>query len=409
MVLTAQQQQVSKAQAQAIAARNKQNADFMRYSYEQPELASAQNGNAYVPGGNPLSFLAPVTELAYATRLTVRTNLTFTYTAAATSPYINLTAAAPWSHVKEVEVVFGNTQIKVHPFFEYLATQMRGYNRQWPGEVIGNSVADIQSQIYKSPTIAAGSNTWQTDIDIPLNRIHPASVWGLLPIMGTGTRLQANVTPAAAFVGKDPLENVIDTNGTITAISGTVQLIVWYRDYKSMSTRMAVAPNLAGVPTVQVIKPQEINPLTAGTMNYKRIDNPYEFARLISVVIDGQASSTFCLASNISAYEIDRAENNSSVLLKYDNTNGGMVNYYRQARDQFGQDLPDGVLAFDAMTRNVADPSTMNGDAYLNLGASGFPAARLGFQVGAVSSANVTPRVVTYGTVINRAGIRITN
>lgn len=181
-----------------------------------------------------------------------------------------------------------------------------------------------------------------------------------------------------------------------------------------MYTRQGIAPNLAGVPTVQVIQPQQINPLTAGTMIYQRINNPYEFARLQFLVIDGQSAGTFCSASNIQAFEVDRAENNSSVLRKYDSTNGGMANYYKDVRQVLEQDMDDGYLFFDAMLQNTDNPSNRNGDAYLNLTGGmgnvpqGFPAARYGVQVGTVGTV-CTPRVIVYGTIINRAGIQLSS
>lgn len=402
---TQQQQQLEKIRQQI----HQQNVRFMKYSFRQFTLADAQNGTAYAVGGNPLNFICPIIEGGFAERIIIRTTLNFTYTPAGSSPYVNLTAAGAYAIFKEVEVVFGNTVIKVHPYIAHILNRIWGYLREYPGQTIGYQAANIQNLIYQLPAIASGANTWQFDIDIPLNTVHPLSVAGLLPIMGSGTRLQINVTPAPAIVGKDPLNNAIDTNGTIENVTGTVQVIVVYRDYKSFWTRDYLAPNLDSrfVPSVQWIKPQEINPLTAGSPMFKRLENPYEFAKIVSIVIDGQSSGTFCAANNIQLYEIDRAENTSSVLRKFDSTNGGMANYYRMVRDRYGQDLPEGVLVFDAVSENTADPSLQDGVDYLNLTAAGFPAARLGFQVGAVSSSNTTPRVVTYGVILNRQGLQI--
>lgn len=393
------------------------NANFMRYSYEQPELADAQNGTTYTPGSNPLNFLAPVTELAYATKITIRTNLSFTFTPG-TGGTASLNAGAPWNIYKNIEVLFGNKQIETNGYMEYLNAYLQGFNRQYPGQTLGHQTTGIQDLIYSVPSIASGTNTWQFDIDVPLNRLHPQLVFGILPIMGTGTRLQVNLTPATSFEGKDPLDNVVSTTGagaSISNVTGTVTVIVWYRDYKSMYTQKALAPSLAGMPTVQVIKPNEKNPLTSGSMVYQRVDNPYLFSNLTCIVIDGQSSTQFCADNNLQAFEIDRAGNSSSVIRKFDSTNGDMTNYYRMVREQIGQDLPDpGVLFFDARLQNGANPSNLGGDAYLNLTGNsqsnpnpGFPAARLGWQVNTVSSTNFTPRVVIYGTIIQPAGVRL--
>lgn len=402
---TSAQQQLAQLQQQV----RQQNMQFMRYSFEQFALADPQNGTNYQVGGNTLNYLVPITEGAFATRLIVRCNLTVNYTPAGSNPTASLNAAAPYSAIKEIEVVFGNTILKVHPYVAHVLNRIWGYLREYPGQAFGYSDPTTQGTFYTSPTLDSGNNSWVFDIDIPLNTLHPMSVAGLIPIMGTGTRLQVNVTPAASFVGPDPLLNPVSTNGTI-AVSGSVNVIVVYRDYKSFWTRQYLAPNLDPrvVPSIQWIETLQINPLTAGTPMYQRIENPYEFGKLISIVIDGQSSGTFCAATNIQLYEIDRAQNTASVLRKFDQTNGGMANYYRLIRHRYGQDLPPGVLVFDATVENTSDPSLLDGVNYLNLTANGFPAARIGVQVEAVSNSNgITPRVHTFGVILNRAGLQI--
>lgn len=400
-----QAQQLAQLQQQV----RQQNLQYMRYSYKQYALADAQNGTSYQVGGNPLVFLVPIIEGAYAEKLIIRTTLNVNYTPASSGPVASLNAAAPWNVFREVEVVFGNTVIDIHPYVANILSRMMGYLREYPGQALGYEDPTTQSLFYQAPTLNSGNNTWQFDIDVPLNALHPLSVAGLIPIMGTGTRLQVNVTPCTSFTGSDPLLNPVSTNGTI-AVSGTVQVIVQYRDYKSFWTRQVLQPNLDPlvVPAIQMIETQQINPLTSGTPMYQRIENPYEFAKMISIVIDGNSSGTFASTSNIQLYELDRAQNTSSVLRKFDATNGGMANYYRLIRGLYGQDLPPGVLVFDAVSENTSDPSLQDGVNYLNLTANGFPAARLGVQVGSVSTANgITPRVQTWGVILNRAGLQV--
>lgn len=396
--MATQAQQNAQAQAQM-------NSDFMRYSYLQAVKSDAQNGNQYSIGGNTLNYDIPIISAAWLQKLTIRIALTMTYTPNATSPYINLTAAGIYALFQNIRVSFGNDQVNVHPYIAKVLAQLTGYNRTASNTTLGNSNTDIQAMLATSPTVNSGANTWNIDIDLPLNLLHPMSVQGLLPIGGTGTRVQVFLQPTASAVGKDPLLNVVDTNGTVS-FSGTADVYAWYRDFHSVATLQPLQPNIAGLSTVQVIKPSAINPLTAGSSVFKRITNPYPFIRLISLVIDGQQSGKFVSnASNITNYEIDQAENTSSVFYKYDVTNGGLANYYKQTREKYGQDFDSGVLIFDSTGTNTANASNQDGSSYLNLTSNGYPAARLGFQVGMVGNL-CTPRVETWGVILNPMGIQ---
>lgn len=392
--------------AQRAAQQQAANNQFMGLSFEKPFAALAQNGTSYVPG-QALNFDAPVIPGGYLTRLVISLALTVNYTAAGTSPYENLTAGGFWNAINQVNVKFGETQISIHPYAEYVMSLMRGYNRADTTRVLGNQVSAIQSMIYSAPTVNAGNNTWKMDIEIPLNSIHPGSVNGMLPLGQTGTKAQVQLIPASSFVGKDPLQNVIDTNGTVT-VSGTATVTAVVRDYQSFASVAPVEPDLAGLATIQTIKPQEINPLTAGSYNFRTLSNPYPLARYVIFVIDGQSSQKFCAADNINGYELDQAENTNSAFFRYDSTTGGMARYYQDARRRYGQDLPEGVLAFDAVTMNQGNPSNMGGNNFLNLTSQGYPAARWGVNVGTVNNGNgITPRAVMYATVINPAGISL--
>jgi hypothetical protein len=388
-----------------LAEQKAMNTAFMRYSYEQPIPANAQNGNAY---GQTLNFDVPIVAGAFLSRLRVKQTLSVDYTEAATSPTATLNACGQEGAHKEINVTFGNKQITVHPYFvSKVFNRARGRQNLNFGQVLAHESSSVQGQLYSSPTLNAGSNTWTTYYDLPMTLIHPLSVYGLLPISGSGTRVQVQMVPVAQFVGPDPLENVVNTNGTIT-VTGTITVVAYYRDNVSMSMINNVQPDLTGLPTAQIIKPQEINPLTGGSMVFKRLSNPYPFVKLASVVIDGNSSATFCSATNITGYEIDKAENSSSAFVRYDQTTGGMANYFADVRERYLQDFDDGVIVWDAPSQNTPDSTLQEGDAYLNLTQNGYPAARLGFQVGDVSTANnITPRVVTYGIILNSQGIKI--
>ena len=412
MAATSTQQSNAQKQAQ-------QNAAYMHLTYNKPAKMIAQNGNAWT-SGSTLNFTAPVIQGAWAQKIRVFCTFTVNYTAATAAPTISLNAAAPWSLINTVRVIYGQEQIVVHPYLlAKVFPFLRGYGRENPSSVIGNSNANIRSYLYTSPTVTAGNNTWTFFFDIPFNDlINPMNAWGMFPMGGTGTPLQVQLTTATSVTDADPLNGVIQTNGTVV-VTGTVSPVVVYRDYISMTSTASYQPNLTGLPTVQVIQAPGIDPLGQGSYQYKRFTNPYQFAKLAHIVIDGQSSGTFAATSNIQGYELDQAENPNSAFFRYDSTTSGNADldyYFSEVEDLTGQDLDDGVLFYDPTIRNLSDSDLRAGTAYLNLaggdpskpGSGGFPAARYGVKVGTVSSANgITPRVVTYGVIINPKGIQV--
>lgn len=391
------------AQAQAVQAQK--NRDFMRLGYSQPILANAQTGNAYVPG-TLLNYDIPVVAGAYAEKVRIYYTINFTYTPGTGGATVN--AGGAFNLFSDLSVLFGNKQITTHPYILKVLGQMRGYNRTNFGQTLGSQSASVQGLLYSMPALTPGANVWKGYYDLPLTLIHPTSPFGLLPIGGTGTKAQIQLTAASGFTGPDPLLNVIAISGnaTVTAVTGTVGVNVFYRDYKSFATPVALECDLSNLPTAQIIKLREVNPLTSGSMNYASINNPYPFSKIISIICDGNSSGTFTAATNLQGFRIDSAENTSSALRSYEVSNGGMNNYFTRQREIYGCDFDDGVTVFDANAENTADASLQEGEMWLNVSSSGFPAARLGFQVGSVSSALFTPRVVSYGVMLNPIGIQ---
>lgn len=396
--MAATQQQLAQQQAM-------KNRDFMRLGYPQTIPANAQNGTSYATG-QLYNFDVPIVPGAYVERIRVKWSLNFTYTPGTGSAAVN--AGAAYNMFQDVSVMFGNKQMTVHPIVAKVLAQLRGYNRGPAGSVFGTSAAGVQSLLYSQPALASGANAWKGYFDLPTTLVHPTSPYGLIPIGGSGTRMQIQLQSAPSLTGPDPLQNVfaITGNATITAVTGTVKVDIVYRDFKSFATPAALECDLTGLPTAQIIRLREMNPLTAGSPNYMSITNPYPFVKVLSFVIDGQQSDKFCAASNLQAYRIDGAENTSSTLRVYDQSTGGIENYFTRHRELYGQDTDEGVLVFDANAESVVDTSNQEGEMWLNVSSSGFPASRVGVQVGAVSSANsIVPRVVSYGVILNPVGI----
>jgi hypothetical protein len=382
------------------------NRDFMRYTYEQPIVANAQNGTTYNANGQLMNFDCPIIPGGFATRVRVYYNVSFTYTPGTGSAAVN--AGGVYNLFSDATINFGNKQITMHPYLSKIIAQTRGYNRTYAGQVLGNQSSTVQSSLYSVPALASGSNTWKGYFDIPLTLIHPTSPYGLIPVGGAGTKMTVQLTPVSAFTGADPLLNVIALTGnaTITNVTGTVTPVILYRDFRSFATPQALSADLTGLPTAQVIRLRDLTNLAPGSLNYLSITNPYPFNMLASIVIDGQSSATFCSSANIQAYRIDGAENTSSALRVYDNTTNNMLPYYSRHREVYGQDLDDGVLLFHANAENTADADLQDGEMWLNVAATGYPAARLGFQVGTTATGNgISPRVVTMGILMNPIGI----
>lgn len=402
---------MAQVQAQKTPSQADVNTFFMQHSYEQPAAMFPQNGNSFNQG-QALTYDAPILSGAWLNRLLIKLKLQVTYTPAASNPTAPLlTAAGIWGAINQINVKFGETQVSIAPYMLYLMSLMRGFNRPDPTRVNGYQDTNVQSLLYSAPTLNSGVNNWELMIPLDLCGIHPNSVIGLLPLGQTGTKAQVQIVPTTSFVGNDPLNSVVyGTNGTI-AVTGTVDVTAVYRDYKSFSTTAAIAPNLTNLPTLQVIKPAEINPLTAGTTMFRSITNPYPVVRMFSLIIDGQSSGTFCNAQNIQTLELDQAENTNSAFYRYDSTTGGMENYFEMIRRKYGQDLPSGAVAWiDAPTHNVANPSSFGGQSFLDLTGNGYPAGRLGVKVGAVgesATTGITPRVVTYAQILNPSGITL--
>lgn len=398
-------QKLTVEQLKAIQAAK--NSQAMSLSYEQVAQANAQNGTGY-GAGQQLNFDAPIIQSAHACKVVLRYNLTATIAMGAGSATLN--AAAPYNFVQKLSVNFGNKQVDVHPYLSKALDMLEGYNRGVQDKSFGNVSAAVDNLLRKVPTtLVNGANVFQFDVEVPLNALHPQSVQGILPIYSSGTRMQIGVTCASSLSGADPLLHPIKVAGgaAVSSVTGSVQAFVVYRDWQSMTTRQPLEFDLTGLQTAQIIQLPSVQPLTAGTMNYQSIRNPYPFAKIISIVIDGKQSDKFSAADNITALTIEKAENSSSAFKKFGDENGGMVNYYKEIRATYGQDLEDGVLrVLDATTENIQNVSAKTGVGFLNLTNDGFPAGRIGYRVGSVDGTTITPRIVSWGVILNPDGIR---
>lgn len=394
-------------QEELRAMQNFQNQRFMALSYSQPIKANNENGDHYQQG-RTIMYAAPTVVGAYAHEIEIRHKLKVNWDGQGT---VETNAAYPYSLVNNITVNFGNKQISVHPYIPAkVDAYLEGYARV-EADKAHNFVHDsISNLLHKFPTtLVAGDNDVVFSTVLPLNSLHPSSVNGLLPIWSPSTKLQVALTLPSAVVGKDPLDNVFNAQGGQITVEGTIEVVVHYRDYVSMAdATQALEPNLNGLPTVQTIQIPSITNLGAGVFNYAAFKNPYKFAKIYHVIIDGKSSKEFADPANITGYSIDKAENSNSSFVRYADE-VGMAAHYREVRGRFGTDLPGGVVVFDATTANIANVSSKMGSAYLNLDGSkgGYTAARFGFKIDEVGTGTgITPRILSWGIILNDEGIK---
>lgn len=403
---TQKQQQMSAEQMAQIKER--QNSEFMRLSYLRPIKFNQENGKIFGQGKN-LTFNSPIIAGGVAQNIVLQYKLNVNWKPN-TNGTVKLNAAGYEALVNKLEVQYGNKQISVHPMlYTKVFDKMEGYARTTQDDVRGDREAGIDAMLRKYPTeLVEGDNEVKFEVDVPLNSLHPQSVNGLIYVSTSGVRLQVGLQLASAVVGKDPLLNVFNVEGDgEIEVSGTIEPILEYRDYNSFSTTQALELDLSGLSTVQTIELPSIVGLSPNTKQYVSFRNPYNFAKIVHILIDGKQSDKFSEASNITAFSYDKAENSNSNLFDYSNATAGIEAWYKKVRRMYGTDLPEGILAIDQTSENVKNVSSKMGTSYINLSSSGFSSARAGFEFADIGhETGISSRVISYGVLINPQGIQ---
>jgi hypothetical protein len=399
-----QQQPTPEQLAQIQKMKNEQ---FMAMTYDQPILATAPNGTDFALGKN-LQFEAPIVASAIATKITIRADLTVNWDGVGT---VKNTASYPYSLLgNQISVTYGSKVATFHPYLAKINAMTEGYSRTEFDNSKNFKSATIDAMLRTIPTtLVSGQNKVKFDVDYELNALHPVSVNGLLPISSTGVRLQTHIPlPSSVAQAKaDSLDHSFEVaGGGVITVSGTVSVVYAFRDNTSMTTRQNMELDLNGLPTVQVIQLPTAQLLSQGAYNHVSIRNPYPFAKIIHIACDGLQSDVFSKADNIIGYSLDKAENSNSAFLRYDETNGGIVNMYKRNREKFGTDLPEGVIVHDFTTDNLANVSSKTGGAYLNLTGEGYPAARFGVKFASINNTDRVSKIVSYGVILNGEGVQ---
>lgn len=378
------------------------NSKFMALSYEQPIKANAQGGNQFMPG-TTLNYQVPFISGGWATRITLKYKIELEIQK--NSGSVDWNAAAPANLISNCSVILGNKVHSFNPYISNILDLMEGYSRGGQNESRGYTDPEIDKMLNNVPKeIQDGKNEIVVEYSFDLNQHNQQDVRGILPLFSTGTPLQIALSTTTSVVGNDPLDNVVHVTGDAKVINttGTIDVIVHYRDHNSMTTTESIQPVLDNLETIQTIQIPTLSPLTAGVYNSLEIKSPYKHVKTISFLIDGTSPKYFSKSSNLKGFSINKAGNDSSYFVRYDETTGGVEGLFKETRQTFGQDLPGGVIAFDSTTKNVENVSSKRGVAALDL--SAYPAGRFQYKVGEVGSL-CTPRVVTHSVIINEGGL----
>lgn len=424
MSLPADQQQQYLAglspQMRAIYAQelvNMANADFMRNSLEKTAQCFVTGGSGQTAAwsaGTTLSFDLPTTQ-GFATGLLVQFNLTGTL-ATGTGAGYQPTANSLYSLFSRVELDYNGPQIVTHPVIFRDLDRSMGFARGVQNAVLaGFNDATISAHIAGTFPTQVGANTWRGYIYIPFNVISRESPYGLLPINGVGNRPQLKLTCNPNLFGTDSFSSAICANGgtgqAVSSVTGNVNVDCIFLDGTNMeSVTPKTLQNWQGMPTMQYEWESSLTPFNANVLNKFTIATKLEHWVAFAYIIDGQQSNAYISGlSNLTAFGMAPDPVGQQYFLNYGIGNNESIDNFhdRYTRRTIGQDYPEGVLPWvHAMTRGVVDADNRNGTQYLNMYASGFPAATHIYQVGATGSV-CTPRVELLLVSKNNAGLKI--
>ena len=405
-------------QSQLRSAIAQTNASYMKMTIPRWALCEVSGGgqSASYNSSSPsvMTFLIPQSAAGWATELVIDADLNVNYTAAASSPTISVNAGAPFNAFTSVTLTFGSNtaQIDLRPYFAKFRRMLSGYNRSVYGQTLGQSIAGITALLYTGTPVASGNNTWKFRLVIPLNAIHKLTAEGIIPAMGNTGKGVIRLNPAPDFVGPDPLDSAINTNGTI-ATTGTVKMFMGYRDGHSLSTIQQMAPVVlgpAGIGTVQYVQLEAKQNLIANTYQRQHISTTLPMYQLAACLIDGNQSATFSTVSNVIGFEATLDQNGGTAMYKFDNNeNVTMTQYYQWVRDNYGQDMDEGMfIVADAAGSNVVNVSNQDGAQFFNMTSNGYTAANVGLKVGSVGGVSgINPRYELWAIVVNPAGLAV--
>lgn len=391
------------------------NRQFMRQSVEKIAYCPVAGGSgvtATYNAGTTLVFDLPVVGSGYAKALLITYSLTLTL--GGTSPVVAANAAAPFNIFSEVLLNYNGAQCRFHPYILKVLDQVLGFQKGAQNSVLsGNANSTITSNLNSTIPVTTAS-TWTGKFYFRLNVMGEDTVPGILPVMGVGNKPQLKLTCAPSTLGFDPLlspVSVVSGSSVTATLTGTVNVDMVYLDGTTMSDPAGLSVDISSEPTMQYYWDTPLNPLTANTLNRQHIATLLEHWVVISLVMDGNQSTSFINSSlsNLQQFQLSADSIGQQNFMSWNVSNNVSVfDYYHRRRLEYGQDLDPGVVMWvNANTRNVVNTDNRNGTQVLNMMAGGYPAATHAYQVGSVSSTNYTPRIETFLISMNYNGLKI--
>jgi hypothetical protein len=415
----------AQAAAALAAAQREQNRQFMALSINKKAPAAQANGGALSQSfvaGQALTYNMPTANNAFLTGYWIRVALTITL-AAGTSATYNANAGFPLNVIDSIQLNYGGNQHNYRPFIMKYVTQLRRASAQiQPRAVVAGQNDTYLQQYYKniSPTSpAAGSNTVNFALFVPLNLLHPQDVRGILPAQQGETTAQLTVNCAGNLLGNDPILNAYSANtGTgqaVSSVTGTISVLACYKDGESYSGLTHLQPNLSGIETVQFMKDVSLNNVLAGQVYRGKLSYLQKIPWVFLVAVDGQQSTSFATTSNIQRIETSKDSTGNGTFMAYgNNTNMDVREFYDDLSGGFGgllqQDIDEGVfpLVYGPIFQQ-ASADLLEGQHYLDTTpATGWTDWHYGFQfgtVGTVSGINVRiePHVIFLNSPLQTA------
>lgn len=418
---------VAAAQAAAVAgAQRSANSDYMRRTLRKWVGIPIQGGSqvgVYAPGSK-LNFTVPPVNNGWLEGIEITVTVNMTYTAAGSGPFGNVTAGAPWNLLQEIDVNLNGQIMRLYPAFIPYIRAMRGYLRNAPGQVLaGDSFSDIGGLLYSAPVITTTVNKlWQFKARLMFNMLHPYDGAGLLPIAGESNPVQITVFCASALAANpgDPIYVPVNTNGTVALTGGQTQQVKIdgiYRDGTTLDSPAKLPYYPEGLPAVQWNQDVPLTPFSATNQAVRgQIKTLLKHHMMLSIVVDGNATTNYAAYSNFNGIELDTDATGSNKLMAYGSSATSNINmdaYFNELRETYGQDIGgfpqvEGMIPWvDARARGVADPDDLNGMLALNMLPGGYQTIYHGYNMAALGgTAGLNPRVETLVISSNPAGLQ---
>lgn len=399
------------------------NRAYLQQSVDKYAICPPTGGGtgATYAAGTTLNFNFPTAGGAYIRELEILVDIKFT-PASGTGATYAWSAAGAYAWFNEIDIIYNGQQARIKPYFLKVLDILK-YKQWLPyAQVLSGLVADATANANISqaqPTLTGGSaavSKFRFRVPFQLMRWSPV---GMLPAQGQGTKGQVNIITSSTLVNTgsanqaDPMNTPIVWTGgtgpaiTLDATEKTITVFAIYTDGTNFGSKTPLALHLEGLPTVQYVIDQQLNPLSAGTVNRQRISTLQKHVVVCSVIVDGNSATAFAANSNITQIELDQdAAGQNKFWLYGAPNNTTYYDYLESFRHLYGQDLDPGVVLWvNALHYNSVDPDNSNGTQVLNMSPGAWTDVNYGVQVGSVSSTFVTPHVETYLFTINDAGL----